>query len=328
VPLYFHHRYQLEAAVKVVGGLDYAYSVRGEGPQEARPAEPAWQRRALAAILGTLTPATLDLPESVVRSILPRAPGFPPNIELFAGGADPAFDPLAAAATAADLAVSGLLQRERAARLVDFHRRDASLPSFEEVLDALVEKTFGAGGQTAAGSGSGGGAVGPRQAELRRVVQWVVVRRLLDLAGDAAAAPGVRERVEARLARLARELGGRGTGSVPASGGAPAASARKTRGLGGAGHGDEDRAHREFLAAEITRFLDRRAAEPRAHGEPLPAPPGQPIGSPASGAWSLGFAAGSAGDGEEWAPGAASAIGPFGPIGTPPSLAGCSWEDR
>jgi hypothetical protein len=330
-PLYFHHRYQLEAAVKVVGGLDYAYSVRGEGPQEARPVDATWQRRALAAILGTLAPDTLDLPESVVRSILPRAPGFPPNIELFAGGADPAFDPLAAAATAADLAVSGLLQRERAARLVDFHRRDAALPSFEEVLDALVARTFGSGAQAA---GAGAGAAAARQAELRRVVQWVVVRRLLDLAGDAAAAPGVRERVEARLARLAHELGaqrgshGSGMGGAPAVGRAAPASpaaahaARATPATpeGAAGRGDEDGAHREFLAAEITRFLDRRAAEPAAHGEPLPAPPGQPIGSPASGAWSVGSAGGAA---EEGAAAAAVALGM--PL---PALAGCSWEDR
>jgi hypothetical protein len=308
VPLYFHHRYQLEAAAKVVGGLDYAYSVRGEGPQEARPVDAAWQRRALAAILGTLTPETLDLPESVVRSILPRAPGFPPNVELFVGGADPAFDPLAAAATAADLAVSGLLQRERAARLVDFHRRDASLPSFEEVLDALVARTFGPGGKAAA-AGAGGGAGGLRQAELRRAVQWVVVRRLLDLAGDAAATPGVRERAEAHLARLARELGGRRTGGAPASGAAP----------GGVRRDDEERAHRELLAAEITRFLDRRAAEPAEHGEPLPAPPGQPIGSPGTAAWGLGFAAGAAGAD---VPGAATVFG------LPARLAGCSWEER
>src|SRR5262249_40219056 len=30
-PLYFHHRYQLEAAAKSIGGLDYSYAVRGDG---------------------------------------------------------------------------------------------------------------------------------------------------------------------------------------------------------------------------------------------------------------------------------------------------------
>src|SRR6202521_1407105 len=92
-PGYFHHPYQLEAAIKVVGGLDYEYSVRGEGPQEARPVAAAWQRRALGAALAVLSPETLDIPESVVRLLPPRPPGHPPNVGLFAGGGAPARDP-------------------------------------------------------------------------------------------------------------------------------------------------------------------------------------------------------------------------------------------
>ena len=88
------------------------------------------------------------------------------------------------------MAVHGLLQPERAARLVDFHRRDPSLPGFDEALSSLVEATFGA---TAAGN--------PRHAELRRTVQWVVVRRLIGLSGDPQASPGVRARVDAASTR-------------------------------------------------------------------------------------------------------------------------------
>src|SRR5690606_41851054 len=31
VPLYLHHRYQIDAAASVVGGLDYNYALRGDG---------------------------------------------------------------------------------------------------------------------------------------------------------------------------------------------------------------------------------------------------------------------------------------------------------
>ncbi|HYL06381.1 MAG TPA: zinc-dependent metalloprotease, partial [Thermoanaerobaculia bacterium] len=176
-PVYFHHRYQLEAAIKVVGGLDYAYSMRGEGPQDARPVAAAWQRRALAKALAALSPETLDIPERVVRLILPRPPVHPSNVELFAGGEAPAFDPLAAAAAAADMVAGGLVQRERAARLVDFHRRDASLPSFEDVLEGLLGGAFGGypGGAAAgapvrpAAGAAVDAAAGERRAELRRV---------------------------------------------------------------------------------------------------------------------------------------------------------------
>jgi len=66
VPLYLHHRYQLDAAVKVVGGLDYTYAVRGDGHTGARLIDPDRQRRALGVILGILEPEVLDLPERVL----------------------------------------------------------------------------------------------------------------------------------------------------------------------------------------------------------------------------------------------------------------------
>jgi hypothetical protein len=370
-PVYFHHRYQLEAALKVVGGLDYAYSVRGLGPPEARPVAAAWQRRALAGSLAVLAPETLDIPEQVVRLILPRPPGYPRNVELFSGGAAPAFDPLAAAAAAADMVAAGLLQRERAARLVDFHRRDPALPAFEEVMGALVDRAFG-GGPAAAGAGGGGGpggsggATAERQAELRRVVQWVVVGRLLDLAADPAAAPGVRARVEARLEELGRALrrplaagagrnaqaGGRagagrsagaaGTARADGSVGlAAAAPARKNRSGSAPTAVAESRAaeqaHRNMLAREIGRFLERHAVEHGRPGEPPPPPPGQPIGAPGAG----GNAAAAAGSAERAVIAAAAAAG-SGPAeraaaaagwgagygrGAPPTLAGCSWDE-
>ncbi len=39
VPVYFHHRYQLEAAAKVVGGLQYTYALRGDGQPASKPVD-------------------------------------------------------------------------------------------------------------------------------------------------------------------------------------------------------------------------------------------------------------------------------------------------
>jgi hypothetical protein len=75
VPLYFHHRYQLQAAVKVIGGLEYAYALRGDGQDSTAFIDPARQMRALAVILSVLEPATLDIPDSVLAQIPPRPPG-------------------------------------------------------------------------------------------------------------------------------------------------------------------------------------------------------------------------------------------------------------
>ncbi|MFL6292247.1 MAG: zinc-dependent metalloprotease [Thermoanaerobaculia bacterium] len=240
-PVYFHHRYQLDGALKAVGGLDYSYAVRGDGQTAARPLEGEVQRKALAAVLESIEPGALDLPESVLAVLPPRPAGYGPNPEMFPTAAAPAFDPLAAAEAAADMAVQGLLQPERAARLVDFHRRDPKLPGFEEVLDALTKSSFSSPREDA------------RRAELRRAVQWVVVRRMIGLSGDPAASAGVRSRVDGALRSLRDRMETKGT--------------------------DPESAHQAFLAGEIGRYLERPIGDPAKLPAPPEPPPGQPIGS-------------------------------------------------
>lgn len=193
-PVYFRHRYQLEAAVKMVGGLDYGYPVRGDGQGGVSPIPAADQRRALGVVLSALDANALDVPESVLTLLAPRPFGYWGNRELFRHRTAPAFDSLGAAATAADLVVSGLLQRERAARLVDQHRRDPDLPGLEEVIDALVATAFS------------GSEADSRHAEIERETQNVLVHRLVELAGRPDASPAVVARAEAALEDLAAGL--------------------------------------------------------------------------------------------------------------------------
>src|SRR5262249_54006813 len=47
VLLYFLHRYQITAAAKVVGGLEYSYRLRGDGQKPHAVVAPKEQRRAL-----------------------------------------------------------------------------------------------------------------------------------------------------------------------------------------------------------------------------------------------------------------------------------------
>src|SRR6185503_14373912 len=143
VPLYFHHRYALEAAAKSIGGLDYSYAVRGDGAPPARPVPAARQRAALGAVLETLDPAVLDLPEPLFGLLPPASVDYPPHREFLASRTSPAFDALSAAATAADFTLGTLLPSERLARLVDFHRRDPAMPGVDELLRALRRRVFG-----------------------------------------------------------------------------------------------------------------------------------------------------------------------------------------
>jgi hypothetical protein len=242
-PVYFHHRYELTRAAKAVGGLEYAYNVRGDGQPPSRAVPGATQRAALKAILSVLSAENLDLPEPVLAVLLPRAFEQEDNVEDFEHATSPVFDGLGAAETAARMAVEALLQRERAARLVDLHRRDQTLPGLENVLDGLVDTGFAAPvAQT------------ERWAELRRVIQQAVVNGMIRLAEDGEAPARVRSRVDATLHALRQRL-------QSAPGGVPA-----------------ERAHRAGLRHEIEAHLSRPRDAAPAPPTALAPPPGDPIG--------------------------------------------------
>jgi Met-zincin/Domain of unknown function (DUF5117) len=144
VPLYLLHRYQTEAAIKEIGGLDYRYTVRGDGQMGPKLVAPAEQRKALNAVLKTLAVPTLTLPESLISQLPPHPPGLPRTPESFAAHTGLTFDPVAAAETAADLTLSVLFNSQRASRLVEYHARDAHEPSLDEVIGAVLDETSSA----------------------------------------------------------------------------------------------------------------------------------------------------------------------------------------
>ncbi len=141
-PIYMLHRYQVEAASKLVGGMDYTFALRGDGEVPTEIVAPAEQRRALAAVLATLKPDVLALPESLLKMIPPRPPEYPRGRELFKIHTSPAFDALAPAESAAQHTLLFLFNPQRAARLVEFHARNPENPGLEEVLDTILNATW------------------------------------------------------------------------------------------------------------------------------------------------------------------------------------------
>jgi hypothetical protein len=190
VPLYMYHRYQVEAAAKLVGGEDYAFSLRGKGDRNPQIIPAEEQRRALSAVLETLKPDNLALPESLLRLIPPRPPGYPRTREDFRIRTSPNFDGLAPAEAFANHVCDFLFNPERAARLVEFHARDPRYPGWDEVLDKIVETTW----KVPVGSGY--------HAEIRRTVNGVVLNDLMALAANDRASNQVRAIAEHRLSLL------------------------------------------------------------------------------------------------------------------------------
>ena len=140
VPLYLYHRYQTEAAIKEIAGLDYRYNQRGDGLPNPTVVDPKEQKKALQAVLKTLAPETLTLPESILKLLPPVPPGYPRTKESFPAHTGVTFDPVAAAESAADMTLKVLLNPERASRIIEYHMRVPGSTSLREMMEAISAK--------------------------------------------------------------------------------------------------------------------------------------------------------------------------------------------
>lgn len=193
VPIYLYHRYQVAAAAKSVGGLEFSYAVKGDKLPATQPVAADVQARALEALLATLDPAMLDLPDRVLNQLTPQINGGALGGETFKSRTGPVFDVLSAADVAADLTLSALLHPQRAARLVAFNRRDPEALGLEDVIEAIAQASFAPVDE-------------PRHQAIANIVQTRFVTRLMALSNHADASAAVRAIADAQLYDLNARL--------------------------------------------------------------------------------------------------------------------------
>ncbi|WP_109485595.1 zinc-dependent metalloprotease [Occallatibacter savannae] len=181
VPLYLFHRYQTEAAIKEIGGLDYRYNQRGDGLPDPTIVDAKVQKQALQAVLKTLAPETLTLPESILKLLPPVPPGYPRTRESFPSHTGLTFDPVAAAESAADLTLKVLLDAERASRMIEYHMRAPGSTSLREMMEAISAKV--------AERPEGGHTM---SSEVERAVEFRALEAQMELAVDPGASSQAR----------------------------------------------------------------------------------------------------------------------------------------
>ena len=142
VPLYFFHRYQTEAAVKLIGGMDYNYSLVGDNQQDYYHIQKVNQIQALNSLMKTLHPDFLAIPKDKLQLFPPRAFGYPRTRESFKSNLGVAFDPFSVAETSADMTLSLILRPKRLNRLILQHSLDNSNLSLDELYDLILKKTI------------------------------------------------------------------------------------------------------------------------------------------------------------------------------------------
>jgi hypothetical protein len=194
---YLHHRYSVEAVVKYVGGARHYHAMRGDGqtPVESIPATE--QRQALEEIFQVLSPEELEVPERILDLIPPTPSGFQSLEPWIPSPAGPVLDPLAIARSFAQEVVDNLLHRQRAHRVVSLHHRDPDQVSLDEVLEGLVDATWGAPGPRSGHRGN-----------YARAAERAVLDGIFTLASDGQATAEVRDAAERQLEELADRIRG------------------------------------------------------------------------------------------------------------------------
>jgi len=142
VPLYFFHRYQTEAAAKIIAGMDYNYSLTGSNQSQFSYLDKSTQLDALSSLMKTLEADFLAIPKDKLELFPPRAFGYPRTRESFKSNLGPAFDPFSASETSADMTLSLILRPKRLNRLIYQHALDNSNLSLNELYDYISEKTI------------------------------------------------------------------------------------------------------------------------------------------------------------------------------------------
>ena len=248
VPLYLLHRYQTEAAIKEIGGLNYTYQLRGDGSANPTILDNPAQQKAIKAVLLTLAPDTLTLPENILALIPPRPPNLRRTSESFATQTGLTFDPIAAAEQAADLTLQVLLDPARASRIVQYHMRLDPSPSLRVLLEQ-INKTVAERPSKANGTEAGHTI----NAEVGRAVEFRATEAMFALAMNPVASSQARAIVQSHLDDELKLL----TAQAPSTDSA-------------------EQIHRKSLIARIqefqkdpTKFIPAKTME---------APPGMPIG--------------------------------------------------
>lgn len=142
VPLYFFHRFQTEATIKLIGGLDYSYAVKGDNQTIVKRVSGETERKALQAVLKTIAVDEIAIPKEKLDLFPPRAIGYNRTRESFKSKLDVEFDAISAVETASEITFSLLLHPQRASRLIAHKSLDKNQLGLDELIDDLISKTI------------------------------------------------------------------------------------------------------------------------------------------------------------------------------------------
>jgi hypothetical protein len=194
VPLYFFHRFQTEAAVKLIGGMDYNYAVKGSDGVVLDLVSKEEQINALNSILETISVSNLAIPMDIIGLFPPRAFGYERTRESFKSKTGVAFDVLGAPATASRMTLGFLLHPERANRLIQQASIYPNNLSLDDLIENLLIKVLSQKKGT------------PYTNEVEHTIRFVALDQLMSLAVNEKSIPQVKAKVRDHINILEKQL--------------------------------------------------------------------------------------------------------------------------
>ncbi|GAB3336685.1 zinc-dependent metalloprotease [Marivirga atlantica] len=241
IPIYFMHRYQTEAAVKMIGGMDYNYKVKGDNQASMSILSPELQMQAVNSLIESVKPASLALPEDLLAAVHPRPIGYYNGRELLNGRTSITFDALGASEQLAAFTFDLFLHSARLARLVEFNSRDAQYPGVSAVLNSFKQEIFNSEN------------LSDYHLAIQQSVQFVYVQSLMKSALNKSNSPLVLSAIHEHIKDIKKDMSGTNNW-----------------------RSNQEKAFADFLVNQIEEFFDN----PKEYTvkTPYELPPGSPIG--------------------------------------------------
>jgi len=193
LPIYMHHRFQLNAAAQTLGGADYRNAYKGDGQMTVQIVPGKDQLHALDVILQSLAPSFLKLPETALDKIPPAAARQNQG-EVFAGRTNLVFDDRAVIEASAALSIDQLLRPQRMERLLSFESR-GDYPSLTLVIERLISTGWGRST-----------AKDQTERDIEAIVQQLVVSKLAGAAAHKETSSAARAVINKQLLELAKRI--------------------------------------------------------------------------------------------------------------------------
>ena len=198
-PVYLHHRYQVQAVGKLIGGHVYEYGYAGDKISPNEFVETAIQREAVKELINSISPDQLMIKPEILQAISPRPYSSIRDQEILKSQSGRIFDPLAAASVATNLVLDELLQYERLNRLSKQHSVSLS-PA--EIVTKLFNQYWAKLPES------------EPEAQLTIVVREAILDRLMKLADNPNANSEVRTAAYQGIQSVFNRFGAATTGEV------------------------------------------------------------------------------------------------------------------